>query len=74
MARNTGINNVYLTTYFPLTYNRNGSISPGVQGILDINSNYFLSGPRDCCRTISIFTKQIANSRKQLLDEGNITY
>ncbi|CAJ0910300.1 13584_t:CDS:2 [Entrophospora sp. SA101] len=88
IKENTGINNVYLTTYFPLTYNRNGSIKkknkenllfnelkgPGVQGILDINSNYFLSGPRDCCRTISIFTKQIANSRKQLLDEGNITY
>ncbi|CAJ0631479.1 3818_t:CDS:2 [Entrophospora sp. SA101] len=48
---------------------------PGVQGILDklvcINSNYFLSGPRGCCRISSGFTKQIAVSRTQLLIEGN---
>nr|CAG8433140.1 659_t:CDS:1 [Entrophospora candida]CAG8586489.1 12856_t:CDS:1 [Entrophospora candida] len=144
IKENTGINNVYLATDFPLTYNKNGSIiisknvleiepqsgtfhvitifhvkameilassikdiktwkslnafgylkyigkeeenkenllfnelqGPGVQGILDkiicINSNYFLSGPKGCCRSQSTFTKQIADSRKQLLIEGNI--
>ncbi|CAH1757981.1 13427_t:CDS:2 [Entrophospora sp. SA101] len=48
---------------------------PGVQGILDkivcINSNYFLSGPKGCCRSQSTYTRQIANTRKQLLIEGN---
>nr|CAG8433141.1 660_t:CDS:2 [Entrophospora candida] len=136
IKENTGINNVYLATDFPLTYNRNGSISitsnaldikpqsdtfevitihhikameiltssvniktwqslnafeylkyigqeedkenlligelqgPGVQGILDkivcINSNYFLSGPRSCCRIQSTYTK--------ILYQNMITY
>ncbi|CAJ0831759.1 1670_t:CDS:2 [Entrophospora sp. SA101] len=43
----------------------------GVQGILDklvcINSNYFLSGPEGCCKVLSSYTRQIANSREQLL-------
>ncbi|CAH1764820.1 10551_t:CDS:1 [Entrophospora sp. SA101] len=47
----------------------------GVQGILDklvcINSSYFLSGPKGCCRIKSTYTRQIAESRKQLLREGN---
>nr|CAG8510763.1 3938_t:CDS:2 [Entrophospora candida] len=46
-----------------------------VQGILDklvcINSNYFLSGPEGCCKVLSSYTRQIANSREQLLSEGN---
>ncbi|CAH1766508.1 7537_t:CDS:2, partial [Entrophospora sp. SA101] len=118
IREDTGIKNVYLATDFPITCEKNGSITmkilisaikdiktwkslnafgylnyigkeeknngdllvnelqgSGVQGILDklvcINSNYFLSGPEGCCKVLSSYTRQIANSREQLLSEGN---
>jgi len=46
----------------------------GVHGILDklmcIHSDYFLSGPKNCCRILSTFTRLIVKERKQLLSIG----
>nr|CAG8433132.1 653_t:CDS:1 [Entrophospora candida] len=43
----------------------------GVQGIIDklilMNADYFVSGPSECARTTSIYTKKIKNERKKIL-------
>ncbi|CAB4412987.1 unnamed protein product [Rhizophagus irregularis] len=47
----------------------------GIHGILDklicIQSDYFISGPRDCCRILSTYTKLIGEARKNLIDSGD---
>jgi hypothetical protein len=50
-------------------------ISSGIHGILDkltcIQSDYFISGPKDCCRIRSTYTKLIGEARKNLIDGGD---
>ncbi|GES82136.1 hypothetical protein GLOIN_2v1470381 [Rhizophagus clarus] len=47
----------------------------GIHGILDklicIQSDYFISGPKDCCRIRSTYTKLIGEARKNLIDKGD---
>ncbi|CAI2183989.1 14573_t:CDS:2 [Funneliformis geosporum] len=47
----------------------------GVQGILDklvlIGGDYFVSGPRQCARILSNFTKRISEERHRLINGGN---
>ncbi|RGB35391.1 hypothetical protein C1646_667769 [Rhizophagus diaphanus] len=47
----------------------------GIHGILDklicIQSDYFISGSRDCCRLLSTYTKLIGEARKNLIDSGD---
>ncbi|CAB4479316.1 uncharacterized protein OCT59_027749 [Rhizophagus irregularis] len=49
--------------------------SSGIHGILDklvcIQSDYFLSGPKDCCRIRSTYTRLISEERKDLIDNGD---
>jgi hypothetical protein len=50
-------------------------ISSGIHGILDkltcIQSDYFISGPKDCCRIRSSYTKLIGDARKNLIESGD---
>ncbi|CAJ0641851.1 6115_t:CDS:2 [Entrophospora sp. SA101] len=45
----------------------------GVQGIIDklilMNADYFVSGPSECARTTSIYTKKIKNERKKMIHD-----
>ncbi|CAI2167163.1 11636_t:CDS:2 [Funneliformis geosporum] len=49
--------------------------SSGIHGILDkitcIQADYFLSGPRNCCRLQSSFTSLIGQERRDLITNGN---
>lgn len=49
----------------------------GIQGILDklvlIGGDYFVSGPRQCARILSNFTKRISEERQRLIDDGDKT-
>ncbi|CAG8728008.1 7604_t:CDS:1, partial [Acaulospora morrowiae] len=46
----------------------------GLQGILDklvlIKGSYFISGPKGCCRTVSKYTRRVADERKKLINKG----
>ncbi|GBB93387.1 hypothetical protein RclHR1_02160013 [Rhizophagus clarus] len=50
--------------------------SSGIHGILDklicIQSNYFISGSKDCCRIRSTYTRLIEKSRIKLLEDGDM--
>jgi hypothetical protein len=47
----------------------------GIHGILDkltcMQADYFLSGPKGCCRILSTYTRLIGEARKALIDSGN---
>jgi hypothetical protein len=49
--------------------------SSGIHGILDkltcIQSDYFISGPKDCCRIRSTYTRLIGEARRDLIDNGD---
>jgi hypothetical protein len=49
--------------------------SSGIHGILDkltcIQANYFLSGPKKCCRVSSTYTKLIGKERQNLIKNGD---
>ncbi|RIA95655.1 hypothetical protein C1645_460168 [Glomus cerebriforme] len=49
--------------------------SSGIHGILDkltcIQADYFLSGPKNCCRIRSTYTRLISEARQALIDNGD---
>ncbi|RHZ72499.1 hypothetical protein Glove_242g61 [Diversispora epigaea] len=52
-------------------------LGAGLQGILDklvcVHSSYFVSGPNGCSRILSTFTRTIAQLRKSMKDEGDMS-